>query len=133
MHKDQIENPNTIINDNIDWDSWLSEYERNLKDHGYIKFNQKHKNEDFCYWKTFKDGETKIYQIGVLFYDFRPYAYRDPMANRIGTMYQCMILCDARIDMDVSAEIDLAEFERMAKTFYESMSKYIQYFVRQPK
>jgi hypothetical protein len=91
---------------------------------GYRKFFQNHKNEDFCYWKTFKNGEDKIYQIGLLFYDFRKYADRDPMANRISVMYQCMLLCDDRIDIDVSKDIDLPEFELMAKTFYEAMSQY---------
>lgn len=112
------------INDSIDWDSWLSEFETNLKDLGYRKYVQHHKNEDFCYWKTFKNGDNKIYQIGVLFYDFRKYAERDPKANRISVMYQCMLLCGDRIDMDVSKEIDLPEFEAMSKTFYQVMSQY---------
>ena len=119
----KLKNSN-VDEDGTDWDSWLSEYEDNLKELGYKKYNQNHKNEDFCYWKTFKNGEDKIYQIGILFYDFRKYADRDPMANRISVMYQCMLLCDDRIDMDVSKEIDLPEFELMAKTFYEAMSKY---------
>ncbi len=108
----------------MDWDSWLSEFETNLKELGYRKFVQNYKNEDFCYWKTFKNGEDKIYQLGVLFYDFRKYTDRDPGANRIGIMYRCMMLGNDRIDMDVSMEIDLPEFELMAKSFYEVMSSY---------
>lgn len=112
------------INGSTNWDSWLLEFETNLKELGYRKYVQNYKNEDFCYWKTFKNGDDKLYQIGVLFYDFRKYAERDPNANRIAIMYHCMLLCDDRIDMDVSKEIDLSEFEAMSKTFYEAMSQY---------
>lgn len=114
----------TDVNGSTDWDSWLLEFETNLKELGYRKYVQNYKNEDFCYWKTFKNGDDKLYQIGVLFYDFRKYAERDPNANRISVMYQCMLLCDDRIDMDVSKEIDLSEFEAMSKTFYKAMSQY---------
>lgn len=129
MHTDEIKNVKPLlqqhnVSGSTDWNSWLSEYEANLKELGYRKYNQNHKNEDFCYWKTFKSGEDNIYQIGLLFYDFRKYADRDPMANRISVMYQCMLLVDDRIDMDVSKDIDLPEFELMAKTFYEAMSQY---------
>ena len=129
MQKVEIKNVKPLlqqhtISGSTDWDSWLLEFETNLKEIGYIKFVQNHNNEDFCYWKTFKNGEDKIYQIGVLFYDFRKYADIGPMANRIGVMYKCMLLCDDRIDMDVSKEIDLPEFENMSKTFYEAMSQY---------
>ena len=106
------------------WDEWLTNYEDHLKGLGYKKFVQNHMNEDFCYWKTFKKGEAKKYQVGVLFYDFRKYADRDPMANRIGTMFQCLLICDDRIDLTVSKNITLSEFENMAKTFYETMVKY---------
>jgi hypothetical protein len=112
------------VSGSTSWDEWLSETETKLKEIGYRKYIQNHKNEDFCYWKTFKNGEDEIYQIGLLFYDFRKYADRDPYANRIGIMYECKILCDHRIDLCVSKNIDLVEFENMAKTFYESMSKY---------
>lgn len=112
------------INGSTNWDRWLLEFETNLKELGYRKYVQNYKNEDFCYWKTFKNGDDKLYQIGVLFYDFRKYAERDPNANRIAVMYHCMLLFDYRIDMDVSKEIDLSEFEAMSKTFYEAMSQY---------
>lgn len=113
------------VSGSTDWEGWLSEYEANLKELGYRKYDQHHKNEDFCYWKTFKNSEDKIYQIGVLFYDFRKYSdFRDRMAYRISTMYQCMLLCDDRIDMDVSKDIDLPEFEKMAETFYGAMAQY---------
>jgi hypothetical protein len=75
------------VSDSNSWGEWLSETETKLKEIGYKRYVQKHKNEDFCYWKTFKNGEDKIYQIGILFYDFRKYADRDPNANRIAIMY----------------------------------------------
>jgi len=113
------------INDSIDWDKWLIEYETNLKELGYRKFGQNYKKENFSYWKTFRNGKDEIYQIGLLFYDFREYADRDPMANRIGVMYECMLMYDDRIDMTVSKDIDLPEFESMTKTFYEAMLHYL--------
>ena len=106
------------------WDEWLSITETKLKEIGYRRYVQNHKKEDFSYWKTFKNGEDKIYQIGILFYDFRKYADTDPYSNRIGIMYECMVLCDDRIDMCVSKNIDLVEFENMAQTFYKSMLQY---------
>jgi hypothetical protein len=112
------------VSGSTSWDEWLSETETQLKELGYRRYVQNHKNEDFCYWKTFKNGEDKIYQIGILFYDFRKYADRDPHANRIGIMYECMVLGEDRIDMCVSKNIDLVEFENMAKTFYGTMSQY---------
>ena len=102
----------------------MFETETKLKELGYKRYVQNHKNEDFCYWKTFKNGEDKIYQIGILFYDFRKYADRDPYANRIGIMYECMVLGEDRIDMCVSKNIGLVEFENMAQTFYVAMSQY---------
>jgi len=40
-------------------------------------------------------------------------------------MYECMIINDDRIDLTVSKKITLDEFEWMAKSFYESMLKFI--------
>ena len=108
------------------WDEWLSETKSKLKELGYRRYVQNHKKEDFCYWKEFKNGDEKTYQIGILFYDFRKYADNDPYAHRIGIMYECMLLGDDRIDMSVSKDIDLLEFEKMAKTFYETMSQYYE-------
>lgn len=100
------------------WDDWLTETETKLKELGYRRYFQNHKNEDFSYWKTFKN-----YQIGILFYDFRKYADHDPYANRIGIMYECVVLGEDRIDMCVSKNIDLVEFENMSQTFYGAMQR----------
>lgn len=112
------------VNGSTSWDEWLYETETKLKELGYRRYVQIHKNEDFCYWKTFKNGEDKIYQIGILFYDVRKYADRDPYVNKIGIIYECMVLGEDRIDMCVSKNINLVEFENMAQTFYEAMSQY---------
>ena len=115
--------PNTKF---TNWDSWLAKTEKELIKIGYKKYDQRHKGETFAYWKTFKKGKKSIYQVGILFYDFRRYAYKNPSANKISIMYQAMIISKeyCRIDMDVMKDINLKEFEVMAKDFYESMSKY---------
>lgn len=104
-------------------DEWLSQMELKLKERGYHRYVQNYKREDFAYWKTFKNGENNIYQIGILFYDWRKYDVID--SGRIGILYECMLCGDGRVDMTVSKDdIDLIEFEKMSKTFYETMSKY---------
>lgn len=107
-----------------DWDEWLSLVEGRLKKLGYRRYSQNLKSEDFAYWKSFYDEDAKIYQIGLFFYDFRKYADRDPIANRISIQYECMLLGRDRVDMSVSKDIDLPEFEKMARTFYEAMWQY---------
>jgi len=42
------------VSGSTSWDEWLSETETKLKELGYRRYVQNHKNEDFCYWKTFK-------------------------------------------------------------------------------
>lgn len=106
----------------IDWDKWLIATEDKLYGLGYRKYHKGLKNEDFAYWKTFKDEDKKIYQVGVLFYDFRKYSN----LNKISTQYTCMLLCDDRIDLDVSKGISITEFEAMVNTFYQSMKIYTQ-------
>ena len=103
------------------WDKWQSDLEEKLKSLGYRKFIQNYKREDFTYWKTFQENGEKIYQVGVLFYDFRKY---DKNLN-ISIQYECMLLNTDRIDFSVSKEIKLEEFESMSKTFYESMKQFI--------
>lgn len=114
------------VDDSISWDEWLSQMELKLKERGYHRYVQNYKREDFAYWKTFKKGENKIYQVGILFFDWRRYDVID--SGRIGILYECMLCGDGRVDMTVSKDgIDLIEFEKMSKTFYEAMSKYTKY------
>jgi hypothetical protein len=110
--------------DSISWDDWLHDTESKLKELGYRKYSQHRKHEDFCYHRIYTENGSEIYQIGILFYDFRKYSGQDPISNRIGIMYECMLMSADRIDMYVSKNVDLVTFENMAKTFYESMQPY---------
>jgi hypothetical protein len=108
----------------MDWDGWLAEFESNLKELRYTKYTQHFKTSTFAYWKSFYDEDAKIYQVGILFYDYRKQSDTDPRANRIGVQYECLLIGRHRIDLSVSKDIDVPEFELMAKDFYEAMWKY---------
>jgi len=115
----------TPTTENPDWDDWLLTLDTEIKESGYKKYHQNLQREDFSYFKTFYKGEEKIYQIGVLVYDFRKYMHFNPSANYIGIQYECMLIGDNRIDMSVCNPISLATFEEMALAFYERMNKYL--------
>ena len=104
-----------------DWDQWLEEFEKNLKERGYKKYRQDFRGSDFQYWKAFPSSKNHKYQVGVLFFDFR--RYRD--GENITVQYYCMTSGDDSIDLIISKNIDLSEFEEMARVFYESMKPYI--------
>jgi hypothetical protein len=100
------------------WDEWLEKTELSLKELGYRKYTQSLKNEDFAYWKKFKG-----YQVGIFFYDFRKYQNNIP--EKISVQYQCMVNdIDSRIDLSVSKDISLDQFEIIAKTFVDAMFQY---------
>lgn len=102
------------------WDEWLEQIELSLKEIGYRKYKQNLKNEDFAYWKTF-DG----YQVGLFFYDFRKHQNQFNIPEGIGVQFECMFTdIDSRIDLSVSKDISLEQFEIMAKTFVDAMFKY---------
>lgn len=109
----------------LDWNDWLFRMESELKKMRYDKYFQNYKREDFSFWKIIEQDNKKIYQIGVLFYDFRRYNKNDPMANRVGVQYECMIMCPDRIDLSVSKDMLLTDFEIMCYEFYQSMKKFI--------
>lgn len=103
------------------WDEWLEKNEASLKELGYRKYRQDIKNEDFAYWKAFEG-----YQVGIFFYDFRKYQNQFSVPERIGVQFECMFIdIDERIDLSVSKDITLEQFEIMAKTFIDSMRKYV--------
>ncbi len=108
----------------MNWDKWLQDMEQGLVESGYRKYFQNYKNEDFAYWKPISVNGKKAYQVGLLFYDFRKYIDRDPAANKISIQYQCMILCDDRIDLSVSKDITVKDFEAIAHEFYNSMKQF---------
>lgn len=111
--------------DSKTWDEWLEKMDLYLKGIGYKKYVQNFKKEDFAYWKSFEIDGEKVYQIGLLFYDFRPYADRDPGADRISIQFECMFTeIDCRIDLAVSKDIWLFDFQDMALTFYNAMKQY---------
>jgi hypothetical protein len=113
------------VNGSTSWDKWLKTVENALIELGYRRYVQHYKSEDFMYWKTFYDGEDKAYMVGLAFYDFRQYVDSNPHADRISVQFECMLIdIDSRIDLTVSKDISLAEFESMAKSFYEAMSQY---------
>lgn len=110
------------------WDEWLEQTEAKLNELGYRKYNQNHHREDFAYWKAFSREDQKMYQIGLLFYDFRKYKHTDPGANRIGIQFECMLIdIDCRVDLSVSDDKTLEEFERMSADFYNTMIKYVNH------
>lgn len=109
----------------LEWNEWTLKIERELIKIGYTKYFQHYKREDFSFWKSIKEDDKKIFQIGILFYDFRKHILHDPMANRIGVQFECLLIGDNRIDLSVSKDITISEFETMCYSFYESMKKYI--------
>lgn len=123
-------NQNPIIEYNVTSppetvDQWLGNVTAWLNNAGFTKYKQNLKHEDYTYWKTVWDNyhEKKLYSIGLLFYDWRKY----PTAgDRIGIMYECMLLGENRIDMTVSDDIMLKDFEQMCEDFYNSMKKYVK-------
>jgi len=103
------------------WDLWLENIDEHLKELGYRKYHQKLKNEDFAYWKPYKDSEAKdLYQIGLLVYDFRKFDHR----QGVSIQFECMLYCDERIDLTVSDNITLEKFEAMSEDFYYAMRKF---------
>ena len=130
--EEKIQNPIIIseeIKDFNSWDEWLEKTESFLKEQGYRKYSQGFKNCDFAYWKSFNrqdEWQDKIYQVGLLFYDFRVYQKGFNIPERIGIQYECMLQCEYRIDLSVSKDISLEEFEKMSEAFYLSMGEFIK-------
>lgn len=108
------------VSDCTSWDEWLEKTELSLKELGYRKYKQNLKNEDFAYWKKFKG-----YQVGLFFYDFRKHQNKFNIPEIISVHFECMFTdVDARIDLSVSKDISLEQFEIMAKTFIDAMFQY---------
>lgn len=107
-------------------DEWLEEVDKILKERGYKKYKQNFKNEDYAYWKSFSINGNKAYQVGLLFYDFRKYQSNFALPQTISIQFECMFIdVDARIDLSVSKNMTLDEFEIMSNTFYNAMLKYV--------
>lgn len=114
------------IDGKVDWDSWLSDFRKNLEQLGYREFNQNHKLEDFSYWKSFYVNNILAYQIAIFFYDFRKYSAKDESANRIGISFDCVLHRNIdRIDLCVSKDFDVPEFELLASKFHQLVSSHL--------
>lgn len=106
----------------VNWDEWLKNKEEQLTSKGYRKYHQNWKSEDFAYWKTFYNNDTKLYMVGVFFYDWRKYPNANLNNNRISVLYECsLILTEDRVDLDISKNIDIEEFEKIAHSFFLSI------------
>jgi hypothetical protein len=104
----------------------LLEFEQKLKDKGYRKFIQNYKNENFAYWKSVNDENgKKLYTVGLLFYDWREHQGRFNIPETIGIQYECMTIGSDRVDMSVSKDIPIEEFESMCEHFYKSIKEYL--------
>lgn len=108
------------VSSSTDWKQYLDELHQYLTELGFRKYNQNLKREDFAYWKKYDDK----YQIGLFVYDFTKYDQHN-LKNKVSIQFECMpIDINGRCDLSVSKEIELPEFEKMAKAFYEAMIKY---------
>jgi len=103
-----------------DWEQYLDELHTYLTNLGFRKYKQNLKREDFAYWKKYDNK----YQIGLFIYDFTKYEPHN-LNTKVSIQFGCMLIdINGRCDLSVSKEIELPEFEKMAKTFYEAMSEY---------
>jgi hypothetical protein len=93
------------------WDEWLLYVEKEMKAKGYTKYKQDYRNSTFQCWKTIKRKDERLYQIGMLIYDYRDFY------GHIGVQFEC-IISGKSIFLSVSENIAVAEFEKMAKKFY---------------
>lgn len=107
-----------------------------LEDKGYSKHKGHYKNEDYGYWKRFKEyingseEETLEYQIAILVYDYSKYPdFKDDKIygiqfEFIGHIEEYI----SRLDFSVSdGDITLEMFEHMCNYFHSTMiEKYIK-------
>jgi len=107
------------------YDEWLYSTEKRLIESGYTRYNQNYKSSDFQYFKNFYVGGKKVYQIGVIFYDFRKFSQQANVPEHISVSFDCL-LCDidGRIDLSISYnDIMLEIFESMSTDFYKCMNR----------
>ncbi len=96
-------------------DNEISKIDTELKSKGYKKYDQLHKESDYQYWKTLSG-----YQVGVLIYDFRQYDKKES----IKILYECKLLNEDRVDLTMSKNINIDEFEEISEQFYNFMNDY---------
>lgn len=93
------------------WDDWLTYVEQEMKNKRYTKYKQDYRNSTFQFWKTIKRKDEKLYQIGMLVYDYRDFY------GHIGVQHEC-IISGKGIFLSVSETMKVSDFEKMAKKFY---------------
>jgi hypothetical protein len=108
------------------WEEWLEKTELVLKNSSYNKYCTIFKSEDLSYWKSFYKDNKLIYQVAILFYDFSAYQNKSTITPpKICISFECLLAnIDARMELSVSKDITLQEFETMADEFYNTMVKY---------
>lgn len=100
----------------------INNYIKRFESLGYTNYpNQVFKNEHHRLWKSFYINDEKVFQIGILIYDYSRYTF----SNQVGFQYECLLIGDERIDLSVSKNIDINKFEEIAFDFYEAMKKYL--------
>lgn len=107
------------------WAAWLADFEANLHASGYRRYRQLFKKADFAWWKSFGTARQRLYQVGVLFYDFRLFNHRNADLDRIGIEYVCL-LCgtNERVELMSGQGMDIPGFEAMAKAFYQAVQPF---------
>lgn len=90
----------------------LELFESDLVKRGYRLYRQCYRSSDFQYWKKF-DG----YQVGVVFYDFRPYG------SGISYTLECLPKEDDRFDLTAN-DRSIEEFEKICEDFYQWAQKW---------
>lgn len=94
---------------------------------GYTRYNnQKYRNEDFVFWKSFDitydddEGKKIGYQVGLLFYDTSK--YNVPDNEYYGVQFE-FIAGDKiefdRVDFTISDDITIYRFEEICVKLYE--------------
>lgn len=101
-----------------------------LKEKGYNQyFQQKWKNADYVFWKSFDKkyddyGDKEVgYQVGLAFYDYSKHNIF--LENHIAVAYELLIgensIKYSRIDLTITdSKMTIDEFEKFCEDFYQS-------------
>lgn len=97
-------------------------FEQKLIKKGYKKYNQKHRESDLQYFKTFRDNDKKAYLVCVLVYDWNKYPQLIHNNLVISVMLEFMLVNEhkvSRLDLTMSDDkYSLDGFEKFSAKFY---------------
>lgn len=97
-------------------------FEKWLKHRGYRKYDQKHRNSDWQFFKTFYVGEKKAYQLAILVYDWRNYPNVPEQKKPIGVMYEFMTCNEFKVDradfLISDNKYTVPKFEKFCESLY---------------